>query len=135
MRNGTAQHTQPKEQPRDEARDDARGEAKSAPAETRLAAAQDTIDQVRELLFGQEKRRTDQTFNDLRLDMERQIEALRAEMRQHVDSLTHHLMDLEKTAETRRLDSIGQIGKAISDLGAAVQNMGAGSSGSGKSRG
>jgi hypothetical protein len=127
MRNGTAQHTPPQGQ-----KEQSKQQAEASPAEVRLAAAQDTIEQVRELLFGQEKRRTDQTFNEMRADMERQIEALRTEMRQHVDSLTHHLMDLEKTAETRRLDSIGQIGKAISDLGAAVQNMGAGS---GKTRG
>lgn len=88
-------------------------------------AARDTIDQVRELLFGHEKRRTDQTLTELRAEMAREIATLRGEMREHVDSLTARLIDLDKTSEQRRLESIAEIGKAISQLGAAVQNMGA----------
>lgn len=88
-------------------------------------SAQHTIDQVRELLFGHEKRRTDQTFTDLRAEVSQQIEALRAEMRQHVDTLTNCLIDLEHTSEKRRLASISDIGKAIADLGASIQTMGA----------
>ena len=83
------------------------------------------FDQVRELLFGHEKRRTDQTFVDLRAEVSQQIEALRAEMRQHVDTLTNCLIDLEHTSEKRRLSSISDIGKAIADLGASIQTMGA----------
>lgn len=89
------------------------------------AAANDTIDQVRELLFGQEKRRTDQELNDLRAEMSREVEALRVQMAQHVDALTARLIDLDKTSEQRRLEAVSEIGKAISQLGAAVQNMGA----------
>jgi uncharacterized coiled-coil DUF342 family protein len=88
-------------------------------------AARDTIDQVRELLFGHEKRRTDQTLTELRAEMVREIATLRGEMQEHVDSLTARLIDLDKTSEQRRLESIAEIGKAISQLGAAVQNMGA----------
>lgn len=97
----------------------------AAPVAAATEAAQHTIDQVRELLFGHEKRRTDQTFVDLRSEMSRQIEALRAEMRQHVDTLTNCLIDLEHTSEKRRLASISDIGKAIADLGASIQTMGA----------
>lgn len=104
---------------------DAGHEAQPAPVATATEAAQHTIDQVRELLFGHEKRRTDQTFVDLRSEMSRQIEALRAEMRQHVDTLTNCLIDLEHTSEKRRLASISDIGKAIADLGASIQTMGA----------
>lgn len=94
-------------------------------AEAAAPAVQNTIDQVRELLFGHEKRRTDQTFVDLRAEMNQQMEAMRAEMRQHVDTLTNCLIDLEHTSEKRRLASISDIGKAIADLGASIQNMGA----------
>lgn len=89
------------------------------------AFAGDTIEQVRELLFGQQKRRTDQELTDLRAEMAREVEHLRAEMSQHVDALTARLMDLERTSEQRRLEAVSEIGKAISQLGAAVQNMGA----------
>ena len=97
----------------------------AGPAPAPLAAAHDTIDQVRELLFGHEKRRTDQSLTELRAEMASEVETLRAEMRQHVDALTARLIDLEKTSEQRRLESIGDIGQAISQLGAAIQNMGA----------
>lgn len=90
-----------------------------------LAHAGDTIDQVRELLFGHEKRRTDQELTDLRAEMAREVETLRAEMAQHVEALTARLMDLDRTSEQRRLEAVSEIGKAISQLGAAVQNMGA----------
>lgn len=88
-------------------------------------AAQNTIDQVRELLFGQEKRRTDQSLTELRAELAQQVDALRAEMRDHVESLTARLIDLDKTSEQRRLESITDIGQAISKLGASIQNMGA----------
>ncbi|QLP98121.1 MAG: hypothetical protein HZY79_13125 [Rhodoblastus sp.] len=94
-------------------------------AAAQAAAAHDTIDQVRELLFGHEKRRTDQSLTELRAELAQQVDALRAEMRQQVDSLTARLIDLEKTTEQRRLDAISDIGQAISQLGAAIQNMGA----------
>lgn len=90
-----------------------------------VAKAADTIEQVRELLFGQQVRRTEQTFTDVRGELKASIDELRAEMRQHVDMLSNRLMDLERTTENRRLETITEIGQAISDLGARIQGMGA----------
>jgi hypothetical protein len=114
MRNGQGQGVR-KETP----------EESDAVAQARPMMAEDTIDQVRELLFGHEKRRTEQNLTELRAEFAASVDDLRAEMRQQVDMLTARLIDLDKTTEKRRLESISDIGQAISDLGARIQNMGA----------
>jgi hypothetical protein len=113
MRNGHAQ----------DARADASDE-RSTQSSASVLTSSDTIEQVRELLFGHEKRKTESDLSELRAELAASVEALRAEMRQNVDMLTSRLIDLDKTTETRRLESIGDIGRAISDLGARIQNMG-----------
>ncbi len=93
--------------------------------ETREQPSADVIDQVRELLFGNEKRRTEQTFTNVQAEMQKSFADMRSELQHQVDALTNRILDLERTTEKRRLETVSDIGRAISDLGAAIQNMGA----------
>lgn len=120
MRNGPAAQTASKEAPLKEVptKDAARIEAREPPAA-------EVIDQVRELLFGHEKRRTEETFSNVQAEMQKSFADMRAELQHQVDALTNRILDLERATEKRRLETVGDIGRAISDLGAAIQNMGA----------
>ena len=83
------------------------------------------IDQVRELLFGENKRAT-----ELRLDdIDRKIESLRDDMNARFASLEARLADQGRDAESRRLASIDSIGQAIADVGATIRAMGDGGKG------
>lgn len=95
----------------------------TGPAQTLPSA--DTIEQVRELLFGHEKRRTEQNFSTLQAEMQKSFSDMRSELQHQVDALTNRILDLERTGEKRRLESMSDIGRAISELGASIQNMGA----------
>jgi hypothetical protein len=99
-------------------------QAKDA-AQPAAAPTADTIEQVRELLFGHEKRRTEQTFASLQAEMHKSFADMRSELQHQVDALTNRILDLERATEKRRLESLTDIGLALSDLGARVQNMGA----------
>jgi ABC-type phosphate transport system auxiliary subunit len=89
-----------------------------------------TIDQVRELLFGHEKRTTDTRLKDLDNKMEARLDALHKEMTARFNSVENQLAELARDTENRRLSAISDIGAAISQLGATVQKMGNGHSGS-----
>jgi hypothetical protein len=89
-------------------------------------AAADPILQVRELLFGADKRATDSRLADLDAKLEKMIGELRADMAQKFSEMESHVENLTRDVETRRLTSIDDIGAAISGLGATIRNMGAG---------
>ena len=104
---------------------------KTVPQDHEPSIAMDqTIDQVRELLFGHEKRTTDTRLRDLDSKMEARLEALHKEMTARFNSVENMLAELARDTENRRLSAISDIGAAISQLGATVQKMGNGHSGS-----
>ena len=84
-------------------------------------AADETILQVRELLFGEDKRTTERRLADL----DAKIDQLRADMSDRLTSLENLIAQLSADTEKRRLASVRDIGAAIADIGASVQKMGA----------
>jgi len=83
------------------------------------AGAPDPMDQVRELLFGEARRTTEQNFNAL----DSKLEAMRADFLARLSVLESRLADLARDTETNRAASVDAIGAAISQLGATVQNL------------
>lgn len=98
-----------------------RPEAANGAILTSSAAQAETnaIDQVRELLFGHEKRSADQRMQDF----DDKIEALRADMMAHVSMLETRLAEAERALEAQHNAAIDEIGVAISDLGARVRKL------------
>jgi hypothetical protein len=92
------------------------GDGRSAP----LANA-DQMEQVRELLFGDAKRATEQTLRDL----DCKIEAVREEILARLAELDSRLVVLGRDTEHNHSAAIDAIGGAIAQLGATVQNMSA----------
>ncbi len=88
-------------------------------------AVANTIDQVRELLFGADKRATDTRLADLDAKMEKALAELRADMTARFVELENRLEATRADLETSRLSSIDDIGAAIANLGASVRNLGA----------
>ena len=83
------------------------------------AAEANTIEQVRELLFGQEKRTTEQRHRDI----DDRIEALRADMLARFSMLETRLSDTERSLDNQHNAAVDEIGMAISDLGARVRKL------------
>ncbi len=96
-----------------------------APMQVSSAASADTIEQVRELLFGADKRATDSRLGDLELKLEKKIDELRADMQARFGDLEIRLLDLAKDTSARRAASIDDIGAAIANLGATIRGLGA----------
>lgn len=84
-----------------------------------LNGAAGAIDQVRELLFGENKRATESRLDDI----ERKIEQLRDDMNARFASLEAKLADQGRDTDTRHAASIDAIGQAIANLGASVRGM------------
>jgi hypothetical protein len=82
-------------------------------------AARDPMEQVRELLFGEAKR----TTQDHMLAMEGRIEAMRADFLERLAALENRLVDLARETERNQTASVDAIGGAIAQLGASIQNM------------
>jgi hypothetical protein len=80
-----------------------------------------TILQVRELLFGEDKRSTERRLADL----DAKIDQLRADMSDRLTSIENLIAQLSADTEKRRLSSVRDIGAAIAEIGASVQKMGA----------
>ena len=89
------------------------------------AVEADSINQVRELLFGADKRATDTRLVQLDDKFERVVQDLRADLAAKFADLENRIETLACDVETRRLNSIDDIGAAIANLGASVRNMGA----------
>ena len=81
---------------------------------------EETIFQVRELLFGDDKRWTERRT----LELDAKIDAFRAEMLDRLTSIENLIAQLSADTETRRLATVRDIGAAIADIGASVQKMG-----------
>ena len=79
----------------------------------------DTIAQVRELLFGGEKRSTEQRFNDT----DDKIEALRADMLARFSMLESRLAETERQLDNQHNTAVEEIAAAITDLGARVRKL------------
>lgn len=80
-----------------------------------------TIEQVRELLFGDANRTLDQRANQL----DAKIDRLAAEMNERFNQVERRISELQAQTEERHLSSISDIGDAISQLGATIRGMGA----------
>lgn len=84
-----------------------------------------TIDQVRELLFGESNRGIDHRLSELDAKFDAKIDALHAEISARLQQIETRISDLQRDTEDRRLSTIDDIGKAITDLGATVRNLSA----------
>ncbi len=91
------------------------GEMDSAP-ELASAAAPQTIDQVRELLFGTEQRSLEQRINDLSARMESQVQDLESQLA----SVQSALETQAGANRDRHDDQVRQIGEGIKALGESV---------------
>ena len=77
------------------------------------------IDQVRELLFGETKRTTEQNLKAL----EDKVDALTAHMNARFSELESQLAEAKREAERSQASAIDDIGAAIAQLGANIRNM------------
>jgi tRNA U34 5-carboxymethylaminomethyl modifying GTPase MnmE/TrmE len=99
---------------------------KSAKAANGAAAPAEanTIEQVRELLFGTTKRTIEQHLDDLEKKVDARIADLRSDLLDRLAALEARLIDAERGAETKRLAAFKDIGAAITELGASINNLG-----------
>lgn len=84
-----------------------------------VAAKDDPIDQVRELLFGSAKRQTDDNIRHV----EARLDEMRAEMLDRISVLEARIVEFARETESDRAATVGAIGVAISQLGATIQSM------------
>jgi len=94
----------------------------SAPAARPFVNGSDpagVIDQVRELLFGETKRSTEQGLHSL----EAKVDALTATMNERFSEVESRLADLAREGERSQAAAIDDIGSAIAQLGASIRNM------------
>jgi hypothetical protein len=77
------------------------------------------IDQVRELLFGETKRTTEQGLKAL----EERLEALTATMEARFSEMESRMAQAQSDAERSQASAIDDIGAAIAQLGASIRNM------------
>lgn len=96
-----------------------RAVAKADETVTALNGTIGAIDQVRELLFGDNKRATETRLDDI----ERKIEALRDDMNARFASLEARLAEQGRDTDARHAASIDGIGQAIAALGANIRAM------------
>ncbi len=83
------------------------------------AAADPTIDQVRELLFGQTQRSNEARTQELN----QSIEALRREMLERFAAMDQRIEELTQATTKRHLGTVEAIGSAISALGAQISKL------------
>ena len=91
----------------------------AAKATAAVMSENETIEQVRELLFGGEKRSTEQRFRDA----DDKIEALRADMLARFSMLESRLAETERMLDNQHNAAVDEIGLALSDLGARVRKL------------
>lgn len=97
-------------------------DAKNGASEAAAMTQADTIDQVRELLFGATKRTTEARLDDI----DRQIALLRDDINARFASLEAMLGQQGRDTDAKHNQSIDNIGQAIADLGATIRALGAG---------
>jgi hypothetical protein len=88
-----------------------------------------TIDQVRDLLFGGAQRSIEGNLAGLREEMQASLKQMQADFANELTAITARVSDLERDTEQKRLDSLKDIGSAISQLGAAISGLGSGRTG------
>lgn len=89
---------------------------------TANGAESETIDQVRELLFGATKRSTEARLDDI----DRQIALLRDDLAARFASLEARLAEQGRDTDAKQNRSIDNIGQAIAELGATIKALGTG---------
>jgi hypothetical protein len=98
---------------------------KMPPKASNGAGEANTIDQVRELLFGGTRRSIEQQLADAETKIDARITELRAELLDRIATLEARLIDAQRHEESERGTAIRNIGTAIADLGATIGNLGA----------
>lgn len=88
-----------------------------------------TIDQVRDLLFGGAQRSLETNLSGLREEMQASLKQMQADFTNEFTALQARLSDLERDTEQKRLDSLKDVGAAITQLGAAISGLGSGRTG------
>lgn len=101
------------------------GEKASASDEEATAHPEETIDQVRDLLFGGAQRSLENRLVGLREEIQASIKELQAELA----AVREMILELERSSEKKQLDSHKEIGAAISKLGASISELGSGRAG------
>ena len=92
---------------------------KVVPVNDVAPAPEPTIEQVRELLFGEKHRSNEQQHRDI----EASIESLRRDMLERFAMLESRVADLDREVEARHASTIDGIGLALADLGAHVRKL------------
>jgi len=85
---------------------------------------ENTIDQVRDLLFGGAQRSIESSLAGLREEMHAAVKQLQAEFAREQAALQAKVEELRRETEEKRLASQRDIGAAISDLGATITGLG-----------
>lgn len=85
------------------------------------SSALGTIDQVRELLFGETKRGTEYRIEEL----EKRLEALRAATEERFAEFARMTAEMDKAHDERRRSSVDEIGSAIVDFGNMIRSRSA----------
>lgn len=88
-----------------------------------------TIDQVRDLLFGGAQRSIEGNLAGLREEMQASLKQMQADFANELTALQAKVADLERDTELKRLDSLKDVGAAITQLGAAISGLGSGRTG------
>ncbi|MBV1707303.1 MAG: hypothetical protein KGQ37_08870 [Hyphomicrobiales bacterium] len=83
------------------------------------ATTADTIEQVRELLFGHEKRSAEQRDHEIN----ERINVLNADMLERIAMLESRLVETERALEAQHNTALENISAAISELGTRVGQM------------
>jgi len=87
------------------------------------------IDQVRDLLFGGAQRSIETNLAGLRAEMQASLKELQADFSDKLATLQAKVVELEHSTEQKRLNSLKDIGGAITQLGAAISGLGSGRTG------
>lgn len=87
------------------------------------------IDQVRDLLFGGAQRSMETNLAGLREEMQASLKQMQADFTNELTALQARVADLARDTEQKRLDSLKDIGAAITQLGAAISGLGSARSG------
>ena len=95
----------------------------SAPVNANGADPARTIEQVRELLFGETKRSSEASLNTLDAKVDAKFEALAEAMNARFSEVETRLADLARETERAQASAIDDIGSAIAQLGASIRNM------------
>ena len=100
----------------------ARREAAQAAGEEKMEHTPvDTINQVRELLFGESNR----AFDNRTAELDAKLDRFAAEMNERFNQVERRISELQAQTEERHLAAIADIGDAIVQLGTSVRSMGA----------